>query len=233
MIRLSLTDMTFAADGVRLLGPITEDINLSGVTAILGPNGAGKTLFLQACHGSLPATTGAASWDGRDARATRPMRGYVAQRPTVLRRSVADNVAYAVLAQSGSVRDRHAIDAVLRDAGLLDLADRPAAALSGGELRRMAMARALVTRPSALLLDEPFNGLDPQNHRALERMLRRVQEQGVPVLMISHNLPLARQIADQVIFVDAGQILTQETAQQFFNRAHSGTIADYLDGHLV
>ncbi len=233
MADLQITQGGFSVEGKVLLGPIDLQLDCKGIIAVLGPNGAGKSLFLSLCHGTLEGAVGQVLWDGTQAEQSRKQRGFMAQQVAVLRRSVFENVAFALQAQGVTRRERaQRVTESLGQARLTDKAATPAAALSGGEQRRMALARALVGAPKLVLMDEPSAGLDPAASKELEMMVRRTVDAGVPVLMVMHDIGQARRLADHVLFFSGGQLVEKGPAPEFFENPKSATARAYLAGRL-
>lgn len=233
MAELQITQGGFSVEGKALLGPIDLQHDCQGIIAVLGPNGAGKSLFLSLCHGTLVGAEGQVMWDGMQAQQSRRQRGFMAQQVAVLRRSVFDNVGFALQAQGVARRERAArVTESLRQARLADKALTPAAALSGGEQRRMALARALVGGPKLVLMDEPSAGLDPAASIELEMMVHRTAEAGVPALMVMHDIGQARRLADHVLFFSGGQLLENLPASEFFDSPTTVAARAYLAGRL-
>ena len=233
MIRLQIEQASLTFKGMRRLGPLDLDLALSGITAVLGPNGAGKSLFLSLCHGTLKPDRGSVRWQGQPAQDSRAMRGVMLQSPVVLRRSVAGNIEFAL--QSRGVprtRRRERVQQALVTARLEDRSLAPAATLSGGELRRMSFARALVTAPRALLLDEPFAGLDPAASQIMETMIIEAAKT-TPVLLSNHDLVQTRRIAQQVLFFSKGQMLEQAATAAFFTAPRSAAAGSFLQSQLL
>ncbi|MHA3915079.1 energy-coupling factor ABC transporter ATP-binding protein [Halovulum sp. GXIMD14793] len=228
---LHLDGAGFAADGRTLLGPLDLQVAGQGITVVMGANGAGKSLFLRLSHGLLPVSQGRVSWGGRRADATRAERGFMFQNTPILRRSVAQNVAFPLQALGlGEVASR--VARVLDLARLTGKEHQPAARLSGGERQRMAMARALVIEPQALLMDEPSASLDPASTRALEYMIRQVVSDGVKVLIATHDIGQARRLADEVLFFNEGKLAEQAQAEAFFAAPASDAARAYLEGQI-
>lgn len=233
MIHLRLENAALSFEGTNRFGPLSLSHSISGITAVLGPNGAGKSLFLALCHGILSPQTGSVCWDDLPARATRDSRGYMLQTPVVLRRTVAANIDFALQSRGmarGLRRDK--VASALSHARLTDRATTPAATLSGGELRRMSFARALVTDPKALLLDEPFAGLDPAASQAMEAMILQAALT-TPILMSNHDLVQTRRIATQVLFFSKGQLLEHTQTAAFFAKPDSDAAKAFLQSQLL
>lgn len=230
---LQLKGMTVERGGKRLLGPLDFTLKSGGITAVLGHNGAGKSLFIMACHGQFAATEGEVLWNGLPATQTRRCRSLMFQNTPLLRRSVFANIEFPLLAHGtprAARRDR--VTEALEIARLTHRATTPAASLSGGEKQRMALARAWVTRPQVILLDEPSASLDPASTKALEESVQNVAALGVKVLIATHDLMQARRLANDVLVFGAGALLAHEPAEDFFNRPHDGPVGDFLEGRL-
>ena len=188
-----------------------------GITVLFGQSGAGKTLTLEAIAGLLTPHAGSISIHERPVfDATTGLNvppydrrlGYVVQSYALFPHlTVAQNVAYGVFDLPRAEREQR-VHGLLRTLGIQDLADRRPARISGGQAQRTALARALVRRPRALLLDEPFAALDEGVALTLRRELRRlVRDLDLPVLMVTHDLTEASHIGDRIAVMDAGQVL--------------------------
>ncbi len=230
MTGLKLANVSYSVAGTRLLHNVSFAQRKKGINAILGPNGAGKSLLLSLIHGMLRPETGQVTWDGIQAQKTKLLRGFVFQTPIVLRRSVRANLAYPLKVSGKS--NTAAIDSMLELSHLTALADQPAASLSGGEAQRMAIARALITDPEVLLLDEPCSNLDPASTKLIETMIRRFVAGGGCVFITTHDLAQAKRLADVVLFLGAGQLLEHKQANEFFNAPKTTEAKAYLNGDL-
>jgi tungstate transport system ATP-binding protein len=233
MPELSFTAMEYRIDGKLFLGPLDLTQDCTGVTAVLGANGAGKSLFLSLCQGMISPTSGTVTWDHASAAKTRSKRGIVFQSPTLLRRSVYDNVAFALLA-TGVDKSQIAprVDAALARVNLSDKSHAPAGALSGGEGQRMALARAIVNAPDVLLLDEPSSALDPASVRQFEEIVKQIAVQGVAVFIATHDIGQAKRLAHDILFLDMGKIKEHSLADSFFTSPKSNAAQRYLEGRL-
>ena len=231
MARLKIDRLAYAAGGKVRVGPIDLDLQLEGVTAVLGPNGAGKTLFLGLCHGLLIPSRGSIAWDGRTAAENRRERGFVFQNTAVMRRSVADNVAFPLANSKASrKRRREIVSRTLERVQLLERAHDPAAALSGGERQRMALGRAIVTSPKILFLDEPSANLDPTSKALLEEIVASISASGVAVLWATHDLQQARQRSTHVLFLEGGKIVESNATANFFSGPETAPARRYVNG---
>jgi len=229
---LSCQNVSLKRAAKTILVPFDLELDVKGITCLLGPNGAGKSVFLNLCHGMFAPDTGTVLWNGQPAQATRRQRSFMFQTSAIMRRSVRANIGFPLLAQKVAGSDRRArVDEALNFARLTERAKQPAALLSGGEKQRMALARAWVTRPKAILLDEPAASLDPASTRAFEDMLKGIAANS-GVILATHNIGQAKRLADHILFFANGELVANDTADRFFGEKHSGQIADYLDGKI-
>jgi tungstate transport system ATP-binding protein len=196
----------------------------------MGPNGAGKSVLLKAIHGLMPVDAGQICWGGLPVAQVTRAQAMVFQTPVLLRRSAEANVAFVLKARGKSKR---LAQSYLDRVGLSDMARQPARRLSGGQQQRLAIARALATDPQVLLLDEPTASLDPASVLMIEEILRDVRAQGVRIILVTHDIGQARRMADDVVFLNAGQVVEHSPANRFFQRPQNLAAQDYLDGRII
>ncbi|MDC7805978.1 LPS export ABC transporter ATP-binding protein [Luteimonas sp BLCC-B24] len=188
------------------------------VVGLLGPNGAGKTTCFYMIVGLVPADAGRIVLDGRDITAepmyTRAKRGvgYLPQEPSVFRKlSVADNIMLVLelredLDQAGR---RKQLADLMDELQITHVADQAGASLSGGERRRVEIARALAANPRMMLLDEPFAGVDPISVGEIQRIVTHLKERGIGVLITDHNVRETLGICDRAYILSDGGVLAQ------------------------
>ncbi len=232
ILPLSLEGVSYAVDGKPLLADITLTVQRGRRLVVMGANGAGKSLFLRVCHGLIDPTTGRRLWASGEARAQ--AQAMVFQRPVMLRRSVAQNLDYplALLGQSRASRAEtvaHTLDRF----GLSALADRPARLLSGGEQQRLALARAWAMRPQVLFLDEPSSALDPSATKVIEEMVEQFSDDGITIVMTTHNLGQARRLAQDIAFLHRGWLIEHGPAANFFAGPQTPEARAFLAGDLI
>jgi lipopolysaccharide export system ATP-binding protein len=185
------------------------------IVGLLGPNGAGKTTTFYMIIGLVRPDAGTV-WVGEVPLTGEPVDvriragvGYLAQEPSIFRRlTVAENVLLVLERRepSRTVRETRAAE-LLEEFHLADLARQPAWTLSGGERRRVEIARALALDPSFLLLDEPFTGIDPISIQDLQRTVRYLSERGLGVIITDHNVRETLQITDRAAIIHGGRIV--------------------------
>ncbi|HEY5612023.1 MAG TPA: LPS export ABC transporter ATP-binding protein [Lysobacter sp.] len=188
------------------------------VVGLLGPNGAGKTTCFYMIVGLVPADAGQILLDGKDIT-SEPMYararygvGYLPQEPSVFRKlSVADNLRVVLelrddLDKAGRERE---LASLMDELQVNHVADQIGASLSGGERRRVEIARALAGKPRLMLLDEPFAGVDPISVGEIQRIVRHLKNRGIGVLITDHNVRETLGICDRAYILNEGSVLAQ------------------------
>jgi lipopolysaccharide export system ATP-binding protein len=212
--------------------PVVQDVSLtveSGeVVGLLGPNGAGKTTCFYMILGLVPIDAGAVTLDGRDLthlpifRRSRLGLSYLPQEASIFRKlTVAQNIQ-AVLELQGVEREEieGRLEGLLDDLHIGHLRASPAIALSGGERRRVEIARALATNPRFILLDEPFAGVDPIAVLDIQQIIRFLKERGIGVLITDHNVRETLGICDHAYIINQGAVLAFGKPQEIiYNEA--------------
>lgn len=213
---------------------VSIDVEAGQIVGLLGPNGAGKTTTFRMLTGVERPDRGEVILDGRDlaglplAARARAGLGYLPQEETLLTDlSVYDNVAIAVdLSRSGADPV-----ALLDQAGIGGLRGRAVTGLSGGERRRLAVARILAIRPKVLLLDEPFAGVDPIAVAGLQALVRQIAASGVGVLITDHAVRETLAVCAQCVLIDAGVVHVRGTPAEVAADPHAR--ARYLGPDFV
>lgn len=234
ILPLELVDVCYETAGQRLIKEISITFKAGSRTMILGPNGAGKSLLLRLCHGLLQPSRGSIVWRGPCGADAQRFQAMVFQRPVMLRRSVAANVAFGLKVRGvGRTERALLVGEMLQKTGLSRLAATPARALSFGEQQRLAVARAWMLKPQVLFLDEPTANLDPAATHALEELLEAISRSGTKIIMATHDLMQAKRLADEVIFLYRGRLLEFSRAEQFFEKPRNDLAQAFLRGELL
>jgi len=208
---------------------VSLQLKAGEIVGLLGPNGAGKTTTFYMVVGLIPATAGKVFLDGRNItdlpmwQRAQSGLGYLPQEASIFRKlSVWDNVMAVVETLGLPGREAQARTAQqLADLGLERLARQPAFTLSGGERRRLEIARALATGPRFLLMDEPFSGVDPISVAEVQSIVRRLKERGIGVLITDHNVRETLSIVDRAYLIHQGRVLVSGTPQDIVNDPES------------
>lgn len=205
--------------GRRVVDGVELEVRSGEVVGLLGPNGAGKTTSFYIIVGLTRPDSGAVFLNGEDITSLpmylRARKGisYLPQEPSAFRKlSVEDNL-YAItetLGMSSGVADQ-TVSGLLDEFGIAELRKAPAYTLSGGERRRLEIARALVTRPSFILLDEPFAGIDPLAVIEIQRTVSHLREKRIGILITDHNVRETLRITDRAYIIKEGRIFRSGT----------------------
>ncbi len=206
--------------------PVVRGVSLSvrrgEAIGLLGPNGAGKTTVFYMITGLVAADYGAIELDGIDLthlpmyRRARLGIGYLPQEASIFRGLTVEENIRAVLELSEPDREvrEGLLDALLDEFAIRHIRRTPAVALSGGERRRVEIARALATRPSFMLLDEPFAGIDPIAIGDIRDLVRHLTDRGIGVLITDHNVRETLELIDRALIIHDGQVLMEGSPQE-------------------
>ena len=235
LYRLSGVKQIYAGRVVLDIDSLT--LSAGEIFAIVGPSGAGKTTLLRLLNLLETPTEGTLTFEGQLISPEPPLAlsrrvTTVFQRPILLNRSVRENVAYGLrlrrLAADGKVTE------VLERVGLAELANASARKLSGGEMQRAALARALVLEPDVLLLDEPTANLDPYNAGLIESIVREQnQDRGTTVVLVTHNVFQARRLAQRVGLLLNGKLVEVAATKEFFESPRDARTGAFVRGEMV
>jgi putative ABC transport system ATP-binding protein len=220
-ILLQLEHLTRTVNGKTIVNDISLDVNAGDLLGIVGPSGAGKSSLLRLLNRLDEPTSGTVLLEGKDYREipTRELRrrvGMVMQRPFVFPGTVADNLRFGPQQQGRTLSDDE-IEQLLRGVGLAGYAAEDVGHLSGGEAQRVCFARALANQPKVLLLDEPTSALDEAAKFDVEAVIRKVSEQGVTSVLVTHDLQQARRLAMRVAQLQAGKLVRIGNVSEVLN----------------
>jgi lipopolysaccharide export system ATP-binding protein len=206
----------------RVVKTVSLRVQRGEAVGLLGPNGAGKTTVFYMITGIVRPDYGRISLDGFDItglpmyRRARLGIGYLPQEASIFRGLTVEQNIMAVLEMVVSDRTerRHDLERLLAEFRIEHLAKSPSIALSGGERRRCEIARALASRPSFMLLDEPFAGIDPIAVGEIQALVRHLTQRGIGVLITDHNVRETLGLIDRATIIAAGQVLTEGSPQE-------------------
>ncbi|HEY5505786.1 MAG TPA: LPS export ABC transporter ATP-binding protein [Sedimentisphaerales bacterium] len=208
--------------GRAVVNGVSIAIAHRSIVGLLGRNGAGKTTTFRMIMGMIIPTAGQVVFEGNDItelpmyKRARLGIGYLSQEPSIFQRlSVRDNL-YAIL-ETMAVTKQHRdsrVDELIERFGLTEVAGSEGRFLSGGERRKLEIARAMVTEPSLILLDEPFSGVDPITVQELQNDIRHLVASGVSILITDHNVERTLEVVDKAYIIDHGKVLAEGTPAQ-------------------
>ena len=224
----------------RVVDGVSLQLSGGEIVGLLGPNGAGKTTCFYMMIGLIRCDDGNILLDDRNITAF-PMHirarlgiGYLPQESSVFRKlSVADNIMAILETLPGLTREQreHRRDELLGELHILHLKNNLGMSLSGGERRRLEIARALATEPSFILLDEPFAGVDPLSVIDIQSIIKQLKEKGIGILITDHNVRETLGICERAYIVNDGKVIAEGVPQQLLSNEHVRAV--YLGEHFT
>ena len=219
------------SQGVKALDGVSLEVNSGEVLVVMGPSGSGKSTLIRTFNGLESLDGGAldvlgerldATHGERQVRAIRKRVGMVFQQFNLFPHlSILDNITIApikVQKRAKADAEQRAIE-LLDQMGIREQARKYPAQLSGGQQQRVAIARALALDPEVMLFDEPTSALDPERVKEVLDAMRQLAQGGMTMVVVTHELSFAREVADRVLFMDAGRVVELSDANSFFRQA--------------
>ena len=210
-----------AYHGRRVVDGVSVNVKAGEIVGLLGPNGAGKTTTFNMVVGVVKPDEGVVNFQARNITRL-PMHkrarlgiGYLTQEPSVFRKLTVEQNILAILETCKMSRDERAVRLkyLLQELDLTPVARSRAYQISGGEKRRLEITRALVTSPKLMLLDEPFSGIDPIAVYEVQKIVRRLRDRGLGILITDHNVRETLKLIDRGYIIHKGQVLVEGSAE--------------------
>ena len=222
---LKVKALSKAYHGRRVVQDVSLNVSRGEIVGLLGPNGAGKTTTFYMAVGLIRPDEGKVFLEGRDlthmamCQRARSGIGYLAQEPSVFRKlTVQQNVLAILETLDLTKRERLSrADALLNELGIAHVAKQKAYTLSGGERRKLEIARALVREPAVMMLDEPFSGVDPIAVGDIQNIVRRLREKGLGILITDHNVRETLAVVDRAYLLYEGKVLREGESDFLIN----------------
>jgi arginine/lysine/histidine transport system ATP-binding protein len=236
---ISVKGLVKSFGDLEVLKGISTEVDAGQVIAIIGPSGSGKSTFLR-CLNKLEEPTGGtvdiAGFDitdkKTDIRAARQDIGMVFQHFHLFPHlTVLGNLTYAPMKVKGETKAQAEEKArtLLKRVGLSEKADSFPASLSGGQKQRVAIARALAMEPKLMLFDEPTSALDPEMVKEVLDVMKDLAKSGMTMIVVTHEMGFAREVADRVLFLDQGKLVEEGTPEDFFGNPKTDRARDFLE----
>ena len=209
----------------RVVNGVSINVASGEIVGLLGPNGAGKTTTFNIVVGVIKPDEGEVQFQQRDItrlplhQRARLGMGYLTQEPSIFRKLTVEQNILAILETCRMSRRERAVRLkyLLAELDMAGLAKHKAYTLSGGEKRRLEITRALVTSPKLLLLDEPFSGIDPIAVYEVQKIIRRLKERGLGILITDHNVRETLKLVDRAYLIHKGEVVYEGAAEQLVN----------------
>lgn len=222
---LEAEQLVKAYNGRIVVDHVSYDVDDGEIVGLLGPNGAGKTTSFRMTVGMIIPEAGRVRFLGQDVtnlpmyKRARQGIGYLSQEPSVFQRlTVEDNLMAICETMRFTRRERLSkVEELLDQFGLRIVRKNPAKNISGGERRKLEIARALITNPRLILLDEPFSGVDPKAVEELRHEIQRLRENGIAILLTDHNVHETLKVTDRSYVIHQGQVVSTGTPHALIN----------------
>ena len=220
-ILMQATGLVKSYKNRRVVDGVSMSVKPGQIVGLLGPNGAGKTTSFYMIVGLVPPDTGEVEFSGQNVSKT-PMyqrarlgMGYLSQEPSIFRKlSVKDNILAILETLDISKAEKNSrLDSLVEELGLTKVLNQKAITLSGGERRRLEIARALVTNPKFIMLDEPFSGVDPIAVHDVQQIIYQLKDKGLGILITDHNVRETLAITDYAYIMVEGKVLREGTPE--------------------
>ncbi|MBF9667139.1 amino acid ABC transporter ATP-binding protein [Bifidobacterium dentium] len=235
---IDVTDLRKSYGNVEVIKGVDLTVHRGEVICIIGPSGAGKSTLLRCLNGLEHATSGRIVVNGHDLNdpkvnidKVREQVGMVFQHFNLFNNmSVIDNITLApkLVHKESEIQAREHAMRLLGTVGLAEKADAMPRSLSGGQKQRVAIARSLAMRPKVMLFDEATSALDPEMVGDVLEVMRELAKEGMTMVLVTHEMGFAREVATRVIFTDAGVIEEEGTPDQIFNHPKSERLKTFL-----
>ena len=238
-LKIDVQDLHKSYGDNEVLKGITTQFHEGDVVCIIGPSGSGKSTFLRTINLLETITSGKVIVDGYELSdpktnvdKARENIGMVFQHFNLFpHMTVLENITFAPVElgkESKEEAEKHAME-LLEKVGLADKRDAKPDSLSGGQKQRVAIARSLAMKPDIMLFDEPTSALDPEMVGDVLNVMKDLAEQGMTMLIVTHEMGFARQVANRVIFTDGGEFIEDGTPEQIFDNPQHPRLKDFLD----
>jgi len=222
---LSTHGLVKVYDERRVVNGVDINVRHGEIVGLLGPNGAGKTTTFYMVVGLVPPSAGSVTFDGRDAthlamyKRARLGMGYLPQEESIFRKLTVEENIMGVMEtmKLSKAEKKERLEGLLERFGIAHLRDNHAITLSGGEKRRLTIARSLVTEPSLLMLDEPFSGVDPIAVSEIQEIIKSLSEAGLAILITDHNVRETLSIVDRAYLIFEGKVRREGTQEFLVN----------------
>ena len=220
----------------KVLNGINFELHEGERVVVLGPSGSGKSTFLRCINRLEEPSSGEITFDGtvitdKNIREARRNIGMVFQHFNLINNlTVMENLTLApvklkVMKKQEAEKRAHEL---LKHIGLPNKADAYPASLSGGQKQRIAIIRAMMMSPEVLLFDEPTSALDPESIGDVLSLIRELADRGMTIMIVTHEMSFAKEIATRIVFVDKGKIIEEGTPKEFFNHPKTPRVQEFL-----
>ena len=227
ILPLKIHDLSYSINGNNILNNINILSDEKKITIIAGNNGSGKSTLLKILHGLIEIPDNIIKWGSYSIKNVKDSQTMVFQTPILLNRTTYENLLY--VANKKNITEKNYVEKIIEKLNIKDIADVNTRYISGGERQKVSIAMAIIGDPKIIFLDEPTSQLDPAYKNEIENIINDLSDLNVKIFMTSHDISQINRIGKEIIFLDNGNVIYQNSVTKFFNEKHCDLISNYMN----
>ncbi len=227
ILPLIISNLNYEINNNFILKNINIRTSEKDITIIAGNNGSGKSTLLKILHGLIDIQQKTIKWGNYTISDVKRNQSMVFQNPVLLNRTTYENLIYVI--KQRNIKDKYYIEEIIEKLNLRNIINLNAKYLSGGERQKVAIAMAIIGNPKIIFLDEPTSQLDPVYKNEIEFIINALAKNNTKIFMTSHDISQIRRIGKEIIFLDNGGILYQNSVVEFFKEKQCDLIENYIN----
>ena len=226
ILPLVINNLNFKINNNKIIENINLNSNEKNITIIAGNNGSGKSTLLKILHGLIETPRNTIQWGEFSISEIKQSQSMVFQSPILLNRTTYENLLYVI--KNKKIKDKYYIDKIIEKLNLKSIEKVNAKYISGGERQKVAIAMSIIGEPRIIFLDEPTSQLDPTYKNEIESIINDLSENETKIFMTSHDIAQIKRIGKEIIFLDKGEIIYNNTVEKFFKDKQNKLIKNYI-----
>ena len=227
ILPLKINKLNYSVNGNSILENINISSNEGNITIIAGNNGSGKSTLLKILHGLIKIPDNKIKWGNYLTKDIKKNQTMVFQTPILLNRTTFKNLDY--VANKRGIIEKNYVEKIMKKLNIEKISGINTKYISGGERQKVAIAMAIIGNPKIIFLDEPTSQLDPAYKNEIENIINNLSESNVKIFMTSHDISQIKRIGKEIIFLDKGKVIYQNSVKKFFSDKHSDLISNYMN----
>ena len=227
ILPLKIHNLSYSVNGNNILNNINILSDEKKITIIAGNNGSGKSTLLKILHGLIEIPDNIIKWGDYSIKNVKDNQTMVFQTPILLNRTTYENLNY--VANKKNITEKNYVEKIIEKLNIKDIANVNTRYISGGERQKVSIAMAIIGDPKIIFLDEPTSQLDPVYKNEIENIIKNLSDLNVKIFMTSHDVSQINRIGKEIIFLDNGNVIYQNSIANFFNEKHCSLISNYMN----
>ncbi|MDB2461400.1 ABC transporter ATP-binding protein [Gammaproteobacteria bacterium] len=227
ILPLMIRNLNYSVNGNNILNNINILSDEKKITIIAGNNGSGKSTLLKILHGLIEIPDNTIRWGDYSIRSVKNNQTMVFQTPILLNRTTYENLNY--VANKRNITKKNYVEKIIERLNIKNISNINTRYISGGERQKVSIAMAIIGDPKIIFLDEPTSQLDPAYKNEIENIINDLANFNVKIFMTSHDISQIKRIGKEIIFLDNGSVIYQNSVTKFFNQKHCSLINNYMN----